>query len=74
MIRKFFFALSCLSLPILALAAPPSLDLKKGDHLVLIGNTFAERMQYFGYFETLVNLLYPEVAVSGCPFWRSTAA
>ncbi|MCB1061376.1 MAG: SGNH/GDSL hydrolase family protein [Verrucomicrobiae bacterium] len=47
-------------MPILALAAPPSLDLKKGDHLVLIGNTFAERMQYFGYFETLVNLHYPE--------------
>jgi hypothetical protein len=60
MIRKLFFGLSCLSLLLPAMAAPPSLDLRKGEHLVLLGNTFAERMQYFGYFETLVNLHYPE--------------
>jgi lysophospholipase L1-like esterase len=60
MTRKLLFALSCLSLLSPVVAAPPSLDLKKGEHLVLLGNTFAERMQYFGYFETLVNLHYAE--------------
>ncbi len=58
MIRKFFFVLSCLLLPLSVSADPPSLELKKGENLVLLGNTFSERMQYFGYFETLVNLHY----------------
>ncbi len=60
MIRKKLIILCCLFLPGFASADPLSLDLKKGEHLVLIGNTFAERMQYFGYFETLVNLHYPD--------------
>lgn len=60
MINKYFFGICCLLVPVFASAAPPSLDLKKGEHLVLIGNTFSERMQYFGYFETLVNLHYPD--------------
>jgi hypothetical protein len=28
------------------------LDLQKGDHICLVGNTLAERMQYFGGLET----------------------
>ena len=35
-------------------AAKPELVLRKGDRIILIGNTFAERMQYFGHFETLL--------------------
>ena len=31
------------------------LKLNKGDHVVLIGNTLAERFQYFGYFESLLH-------------------
>lgn len=58
MITRICFLLSCLACPVFASGVPPSLDLKKGDHLVLLGNTFAERMQYFGYFETLVQLHY----------------
>jgi len=33
---------------------------QKGDHIVLIGNTLAERMQHFGHCETLLHLSYPD--------------
>lgn len=33
---------------------------KPGDKIVLIGNTFAERMQYFGYCESLWHARFPE--------------
>ena len=38
----------------------PTLHLQKGDHVILVGNTLAERMQYFGYFETLLHSRFPE--------------
>lgn len=41
-------------------AAPAHLQLKPGDHVVLIGNTLAERMQHFGYFETLLQSRFPQ--------------
>ena len=40
-----------------------SLTLKKGDHICLIGNTLPERMQHFGYFETLLHTRFPEHAL-----------
>ncbi len=45
-----------------AQAAEPSakLDLRKQDHIVFIGNTFAERMGLFGDFETLLAARFPE--------------
>src|SRR6266700_2797583 len=42
-------------------ADEPKLKLTKGDHVVLIGNTLAERMQYFGHFETLLHSRFPEL-------------
>ncbi len=39
---------------------PPELQLEAGDHVVFIGNTLAERMQYFGHFETLLHARFPE--------------
>ena len=36
------------------------LELNKGDKIVLIGNTLAERMQYFGHWETLLHSRFPE--------------
>jgi glucose/arabinose dehydrogenase len=42
-------------------AAEPQLKLAKGNHVVLIGNTLAERMQYFGHFETLLHSRYPDL-------------
>ncbi|MEX2026520.1 MAG: GDSL-type esterase/lipase family protein, partial [Pirellulaceae bacterium] len=37
----------------------PPLKLEKGNHVVLIGNSLAERMQHFGHFETLLHSRFP---------------
>ena len=34
---------------------------KKGDRIILIGNTLAERMQYFGNWETLLQSRFPDL-------------
>ncbi len=45
-----------------SLAAPPAkLELHKGDRIILIGNTLAERMQYYGHFETLLHARFPDL-------------
>ena len=31
----------------------------KGDHIIILGNTFAERLQHFNYFETLLYKSFP---------------
>jgi putative heme-binding domain-containing protein len=49
----------CLTLPSLA-AAAERLELKKGDHICIIGNTLAERMQHDGWLETLITARFPE--------------
>ncbi|QDV37983.1 PVC-type heme-binding CxxCH protein [Tautonia plasticadhaerens] len=41
--------------------APGRLALDKGDRIILIGNTLAERMQYFGHWETLLHSRFPEL-------------
>ncbi len=38
-----------------------SLSLEKGDRIIIIGNTLAERMQYFGHFETLLQSRFPDL-------------
>ena len=43
----------------LASAADP-LELKKGDHICIVGNTLAERMQHSGWLETLLHARYPQ--------------
>jgi putative heme-binding domain-containing protein len=43
-----------------AAAEPARLDLRPHDHLVFVGNTLAERMQYFGHFETLLHARFPK--------------
>jgi len=57
-----------LSLAALALVCPgpaasaadaPRLELQPHDRVVLVGNTLAERMQYFGNFETLLHARFP---------------
>lgn len=40
------------------LAAP--LALKKGDHIAIIGNALADRMQHFGHLETLIHAKFPQ--------------
>jgi hypothetical protein len=46
----------------MALAAePPRLELTQGSKIVLIGNALAERMQYFGHWETLLHSRFPQL-------------
>ena len=37
-----------------------SLEIRPGDHVVFIGNTFADNLRRHGYFETLLHARYPE--------------
>jgi azurin len=41
-------------------SAAEKLELKKGDHIAIIGNTLADRMQHSGYFEALVYQQFPK--------------
>jgi putative heme-binding domain-containing protein len=46
-------------------AAPAAgLELKQGDHVSLIGNTLADRMQYDGWLETLLYERFPDQELS----------
>jgi lysophospholipase L1-like esterase len=40
--------------------SPNRLNIQKGDRLILLGNTFAERLTLFGHFETLLNTNFSE--------------
>jgi glucose/arabinose dehydrogenase len=42
-------------------AEAPNYELHKGDRIILVGNTFAERMQYYSHFETLLHARFPEL-------------
>lgn len=41
-------------------SAPERLELQPNDKVVLIGNTLAERMTYYGHWETLLHARFPE--------------
>src|SRR5262245_53425877 len=56
--KRSAIALGILLLTAVAHAAP--LELQKGDHICIVGNTMAERMQYFGWLETLIHSRFPE--------------
>ena len=61
---KSLYLLPCLCLSFAALlpervAAAP-LELKPGDHIALIGNTLADRMQHDGWLETLIIAKFPK--------------
>ncbi len=43
-----------------AAAESPKLELKPGDHINLIGNTLADRMQHDGWLETLIQQRFPK--------------
>ena len=40
-------------------AGPSKLQVKKGAHIILVGNNLGSRMMNFGYFETELQLRYP---------------
>ena len=48
----FLLSLACAG--ILRADSPAKLELKKGDHISIIGNTLADRMQHDGYLESFI--------------------
>ena len=40
--------------------AQSQLELRKGDHICIVGGTVAERMQHFGWLETFIHAKFPE--------------
>lgn len=64
MTRRILRALSCVLLVVTAgtpaVAQTPLVEFKKGDHVVFIGNALPERMQHFGYLETLLHDRLPD--------------
>src|SRR5437868_394793 len=61
MTRYFLAILSVgLSLAIGRTEAADLLELKPGDHIGIIGNTFADRMQHSGWLESLLYARFPE--------------
>jgi lysophospholipase L1-like esterase len=53
-----------LALASAASAQTSTLELRKGDRVVLVGNTLAERMQLFNHFETLLEARFPELQLA----------
>ena len=45
-------------------SAAPLVTFSKGDRVVLIGNTFAERLQHFGDFEMRLQLAFPDLGLT----------
>ncbi len=43
-----------------AITASAALELKPGDHIAIIGNTLADRMQHDGWLETLIVAKFPQ--------------
>ena len=41
-------------------AAPAKLELRRGDHICIIGNTLADRMQHDGWLETYFHSRFPK--------------
>jgi hypothetical protein len=53
--------IACLAVLLSATLAPAqALVLKKGDHISIVGNTLAERMQHHGWLETYIYTRFPE--------------
>jgi lysophospholipase L1-like esterase len=42
-------------------AQAPLVELRKGESVIFIGNTLAERLQYFNHFETLLVVRFPDL-------------
>jgi lysophospholipase L1-like esterase len=54
----------CVATPVQAQPSQPPFELKDGDRVVLLGGTFIERDQTYGYLETLLTARYPDRAIT----------
>jgi putative membrane-bound dehydrogenase-like protein len=58
-LKSICFALLCVfAIPA---AAADSIELKKGDHICLVGNALGERMQHHNHWEPLLHSRFPEL-------------
>ncbi|MDA1164068.1 MAG: HEAT repeat domain-containing protein [Planctomycetota bacterium] len=68
MIRSVMLSLTLTSMvlhgSVSSVLADGIMQLKKGDHVVFIGGTLAEREQYFGHIEAQIHALHPELNIS----------
>ena len=63
--RKFFGAAFLFATGLMSsLAIAADIELKKGDHICLVGNALCERMQHHNYWESLLQQRYPELQLS----------
>jgi hypothetical protein len=69
--RRALWLAACALLSVAPLIAQPApapvsarLELRPGDRIILVGNTLADRQQYFNHFETLLLSLYPQLELS----------
>ena len=59
--KRFVFVCSAIMLLLVASTAQAAdLKIKENDRIVILGNTFAERMHLFGYFETFLHSRFPD--------------
>lgn len=58
--RQMIFGFWLLAIWGAAISPAVALELQRGDHICLIGNTLAERMQHHGWLETLILARYPQ--------------
>ncbi len=59
--RHTVVCLIALVSPIVALTAPAAeFEFKKGDRIAIVGNTLADRMQHYGWLETILQSRFPQ--------------
>lgn len=54
------WAALCAVVSLAAIASAQQLELQKGDHICIVGNTLAERMQHVGWLETRLHARFPQ--------------
>lgn len=62
--KRFTTGLLLAAVAIFGSEAQAGLELKKGDHICLVGNALGERMQHQNHFETLLHQSYPELELT----------
>ena len=59
--KRFIFVCTAIMLLLVASTAQAGdLKIRQNDSIVILGNTFAERMHHFGYFETFLHSRFPD--------------
>jgi hypothetical protein len=58
--RRYVFALLAATLALPASARADTIEIKPGDHIAIIGNTLADRMQHDGWLETDLQARFPD--------------